>query len=247
MGILSSTPPPRDDWVGTRWSLVARLDGRDDPAWEMSWYSLVDAYRAPMERYARRVLSRRTGRPASMEEAADIVQEFLTTCVEKDWLSRADPLRGRFRAYLQVLLRRYVQRVVKHRNALRRSPGKGRRVDRLLDDEANVPAAPEDQADLDDFAKGWVQIAVNRALDRLAVEHERYRVVLLDLIHTDGQGSDDLAERVGLRQEQLAVLKHRARVRFSKLFESELADTVGDQEAFEQEWRAVRPYLPRGL
>ena len=88
---------------------------------------------------------------------------------------------------------------------------------------------------------------MQRALAQLAVEHERYRVVLLDLINTDGQGSDDLAERVGLRHEQLAVLKHRARARFCKLFEAELADTVGDDEAFQQEWRAIRPYLPRGL
>jgi DNA-directed RNA polymerase specialized sigma24 family protein len=199
-----------------------------------------------MERYVRRVLSRTTGRQASLEEAADIVQEFLGACVKGQWLSRADPTKGRFRAYLQTLLRRYTYRVLKRGAAQKRSPGPGRQVYELLEEEDRRALTPEEQAELDDFARGWVKIAVDQALARLAEENERYKVVILDLIQTDGEGSDDLALRVDVRHGQLPVLKHRARKRFCAIFEEELAQTVGDQEAFEEEWKAVTAFLPPG-
>ncbi len=244
MSILSRTPPRRDSWALTQWSILSKLDRREEPHWQASWTYLMETYRAPMERYVRRVLSRTRGRPASHEEAAEIVQDFLATCVEKEWLSRADPTRGRFRAYIQTLLKRYVYRVIKHANAQRRSPGPDRQVYSLLEDrDESGEAAVEDPSDLDAFNEGWVQVAVDRALKTLATEHERYQAVVADLIATDGEGSADLAQRMGLSRAQFPVLKHRARKRFCKLFEEELAKTVGDQDAFDEEWRALQPYL----
>lgn len=243
MSILEETPPRRDDWIGTRWSLVARLDQRGTPAWESSWRDLVAAYQPAMERYVQRVLVRDAGRA----EASDIVQEFLAACAEKDWLSRADPARGRFRAYLQVLLRRYTYRVLKRAHAQRRAPGEGQEQHALLDGEALAPVTPAEQAELDEFSRTWVEIAVERTLASLAQENERYRVVIQDLIATGGEGSADLGQRVGLRRQQVAVLRHRARARFGRLFVEELAATVGDQDAFDEEWRAIRRFLPPGL
>jgi len=200
-----------------------------------------------MVRYVRRVLSRSRGRPVSPEEAQDVVQSFLVACLEHQWLTRADPHAGRFRAYLQVLLRRHAYRVIRHATAKRRQPGGGLEIFSIRDQDTLQSVAPEERSEFDEFSQSWVETAVERTLTRLAEEHDRYRIVIEDLIRTDGEGSADLAELVGLHPEQLPVLKHRSRKRFCRLFEDELADTVGNQEAFEEEWRAIQPFLPKGV
>ena len=51
----------------------------------------------------------------------------------------------------------------------------------------------------------------------------------------------------GSRCSLSTVLKTRARKRFGKFFVEELAQTVGNQEAFDEEWRAIKPFLPPGV
>ena len=241
-GILGDTPPKRDIWAMTRWSVISRLDlEQDTTAREQSWTDLIEAYRAPMEIYVRRLLGRTRGRTPSADEVSDVVQAFLVECIEKDWLSRADPERGRFRAFIQTLLKRFVFHQMRHDMAQKRQP-KDKAVVSL--DVGFDPSGTDDAADLEAFDRGWVEVAVQRALDRLREERERYAVVIEDLIRTDGEGSPDLPERVGVRPVQLPVLKHRARERFSKLFEEELASTVNDPQDFEDEWRSLAPFLP---
>ena len=70
---------------------------------------------------------------------------------------------------------------------------------------------------------------------------------IADLIATDGEVSDDIPARVGLERAQFAVLKTRARKRFCDCFAEELAQTVDGQDSFDAEWRALRPYLPKGV
>ena len=244
VAVLDPRPRRRDPWRATRWSIIQRLSTVEDPAWESSWAYLVDTYRAPMEAHARRVLSRVRGRDATQEEAHEAVGAFLAACFEKDWLPRADPLRGRFRAYVQTLLRRFIYAQVRDASAKKRSPGPGRRLVPLI--EENLPEAASAAVRMEDeaFDRSWVQIAVDHALARLEKEHARYRLVIEDLIATNGESSSDLHERVGLRRAQLPVLKHRARRRFRALFEEELASTVADEDAFEAEWKVLQPYMP---
>jgi len=124
MQILDPKPPGGLAWATTRWSIVSNLDEREDPHWDVSWAYLAEHYERPMTIYARRLLARAPGGAASAQDAPDVVQAFLTACIEKDWLSRADPQRGRFRAYVQVLLRRYVTRWLRRRLARKRQPGR---------------------------------------------------------------------------------------------------------------------------
>lgn len=230
----------------THWRVVATLDRRDDPAWQESWQALVTAYTAPMQAYARSVLSRARGRAVGADEAAEMVQGFLASCVHKGWLSRADQDRGRFRAFLQALLKRYVLRVLRDASAQKRTPGPGRAV--LPLHEAGVAGDPglevDDAEDRAAFDREWVEVALERARGRLRAHNTRYLQVIDDLVATDGAGSPGLAARLGLREQQLPVLRHRARERFAKMLVEELRATVADEQAFLEEWAALAPYLP---
>jgi len=197
-----------------------------------------------MESYAWRLLARYPGGSASAQDAADVVKDFLSACLDKGWLARADREHGKFRAFIQVLLKRHVTGWVRHKLAQKRRPAEGRRVVPLLPEAegADIPS-PADEAGAA-FDRSWTEVAVERALERLREENERYHAVIADLIRTHGEGSADMADQVGLHAKQFPVLKHRARRRFSSLFKQELRATVDSAEAFEEEWRTLSAYMP---
>ncbi len=235
--------PAAGGWIPTRWSLVGRMAAEPDDAWMAAWNWLIHSYEEPMQRYVLGVL-RRTRGHADPSEAHDVLQAFFTACLERGWLSRADPRRGRFRAYMKVLLRRFVQSHLRREGALKRRPGEGKELQGLPEGDGIVDSSAADAAESEAFDREWVGVAIARTLDRLREEQARYHAVVHDLVLTHGEGSPDMAARVGLQPKQLPVLRHRARARFAALFAEELAATVGNEDEFRAEWAALAPYLP---
>jgi RNA polymerase sigma factor (sigma-70 family) len=233
--------PPSQGWNKTSWSMIGRLGEAKVPAQSPAWDWLVATYERPMCTYIRSVLGRVRGR-ASEDDVRDLYQAFLTACLEKGWLSKAAPERGMFRAYAKTLLKRFVYQHLRAQSAQRRRPGEGRETYPLLDSDAD--ALPEDEDSSEAFDREWVKVALERALERLRKERERDYEVVHDLRLTDGAGSEDLAARIGVHPKQLPVIRHRARKRLSHLFADELRKTVGDEKAFQEEWRALVAYMP---
>lgn len=244
MGLLSTTPPRIDHWTATRWSVVAGLSAPDPVAARRSWEELLRDYQAPLLRYASSLLRRLGTGSDVVSDAEEALQSFLTACVEKGWLSRAAPERGRFRAFLQALLKRHIWHVHRHRTAQRRHPGPGRSVVPLLEEADADAGLLDDGPERLEFDRGWVELIVERALLRLHARHERYALVIRDLIRTHGEGSADLPEQLGIRREQLPVVKHRAREQFARLFTEEIAATVADDHSLAEEWTLLAPLLP---
>ena len=245
MGVLPERPARIGPWQETRWSLMGELDASAGERREMSWQYLVGAYERPIQGYLRRQMGRLRGRPCSVEDAADLTQQFLVICAEKAWLSRADPQKGPFRAFLQDALRKYAIGRNRWERAQKRNPGRDVRIHSMFEDEAAVAALSDEERDeRDDFDRTWAEVAVERARKRLGESNERYLTVIDDLIRTHGEGSPDLAERVGLRRQQLYVLRSKARKRFAELFEQELFETAGDEAQFREEWALLRRYVP---
>lgn len=91
MGSDTDILGPAKEFVKTSWSLVrsARKAGGWDP--------LIRLYWKPLYFYLRR-------RGLDNETAKDLVQEFLTTLLERRSLEKADPSRGRFRTFLLTAL-----------------------------------------------------------------------------------------------------------------------------------------------
>ncbi len=75
-------------------------------------------------------------------EAQDVVQGFLVHLLERDFLARLDPGRGRLRAYLKTALAHYLANLYAHEAAQKR--GGGLRALSFDEVEALVPAAPDD-------------------------------------------------------------------------------------------------------
>jgi len=170
--------------------------------------------------------------------AADIVQEYLATSIEKGWLAREETSVQCFRAFLQMQLRRFTYKRLDYMRAARRhAPG-------TRGDEALLSVADGGRSEIEDLDQAFVDIATERALATLRGANEVYAEIVADLLRTGGEGSPDLAERLGRPGRQLPVLKHRATRRFALLLYEELRMTVRDNSAFETLCHRLEPFLP---
>jgi len=225
--------------IRTRRSLLPPpAGGRGDPAWEASWRHLFEVYAPAMRRYVGALLGAMAPGVATADDAADIVQEYLTTSLEKGWLARDGAQIRCFRAYLQVQLKRFTWAWVRGRLTQKRHPPNAP-TDFGLEE---APAAADDAAGALDAAV--VETLVEDCLRRLRTGNELYAEIIADLLRTDGAGSPDLASRLGRPPADLPVLRYRARRRFAHLFTERLREAVRDPEDYDALLARLEPYLP---
>ncbi len=223
--------------IPTRRSLLPPpATGAADPRWQASWKHLHEVYAHAMERYVAAIL--RATRGADPQDAPDIVQAYLGACLEKGWLEHHDGDLRCFRAWLKVQLQRFTRGWLRERGAAKRGGSVAR-------DDAALAVVGVEGPDLDAaLDAGWVDAAVVRAIARLREGNEEYAEIVADLLRTDGEGSSDLAVRLGRPPKDLAILRHRARRRFAALFVDEVRASVRDPEAYEALLARLEPHLP---
>jgi len=148
---VTTTPPA--GFPTTQWWLLLEAIGADDPRRREALEQLVRAYEQPIKAF---VASRRGVRA---DQVDDIVQDFLTLkWVEQEFLHRASPQRGRFRAYLVVSLGRHVL------NWLRDERAGARAVEHLGVAEIESGEADAQQA----FDSSFARSVINEAIERFA-------------------------------------------------------------------------------
>ena len=218
--------------IQTLWSMVRRAHG-DHTAVQSAQQTLLDRYGGAVRRYALAALKD--------EDAADeVFQEFALKFVRGDF-GRADPEKGRFRAFVKTVVYRLI---VDHQRC-----GKKRRQEGLLHANVPEPEATNGEADGDDalFRASWRDELLARCWQRLAeLEHQEgkpYHTVLRYRVDHPDLRSPELAEGLSrqlakpINAGAVRVLLHRAREAFADLMLEEVTDSLADGslEAAEQE------------
>jgi RNA polymerase sigma-70 factor (ECF subfamily) len=233
----------------TRWSLVAaagrwRPDASDDEA-RAALGELAEAYWPPLYAYTRQ-------RGASREEAADLVQGFFARLVEKGGLEAEERERDRFRAFLLTAFQRFRANRAADARALKRGGGKAP----LSLEALTLDREEEGLRDLAELAGGetpertfqrrWALQVMERALARLALEQERARkrelFAALRPHLSPGEPAPphaDVAGRLGTSEGAVKVALHRLRRRYGELVREEVAGTLADPSAVEDELAAL--------
>jgi serine/threonine-protein kinase len=250
-GGAAGAPPPareplpvRADRQPTEWARIRALGAQEAPAVrDEAWRHLNTRYRPAMSAYVRALLRRWAVAPGRLhEEAADLVQGFLVACVEKGWLGRADPGRGRFRAFVRTLLRRWVRDQMEKRLARRRMPASG--APASLDAH---PAPPGDAGAIDParqaFRLEWTECLVRAALERVRAGHEDAARYLDLLLAGQAEDAEAVAAALGVQPRQVPVRRHRARRILAEEIWNEIKATLVDPEEREQERAALAPFL----
>lgn len=213
-----------------------------------------ESARRAMDRIARRywpavyVYLRQSGRDAAA--AADLTQGFLCDVIlGGDLIERADPGRGRFRAFLYTSLRNYVVQRHRHETRQRRHPGAP-----ILDlaTVAGPGSRPSTVASDDParaFTAEWARTLVRTSLDRAATECARgglaahwtifeHRVARPLLEGTPARDYADLVADLGLEDvAQAANMMITAKRRFARALRAEVGRTVSDPAEIDTEIR----------
>lgn len=239
---MTSTAPQA--FTPTRWSVVARATGAEPEA-RTALEELAQGYWYPLYVFARR-------RGAKPEDAEDQVQSFFARLIERGWLGQADPGRGRFRTFLLAAFRHHGSNVAEHEAAQKRG---GHRTILSLDDaearyetEAKrslaADALYERRYALALIDRAWARLA-GRYRSRSAESAERFDVLRPYLEGDDAPVYRVTATRLGLSETAVKVAVHRMRGQFRDALRTEVADTLDDAPAVDEEIRRLMEALTR--
>lgn len=173
----------------------------------------------------------------SRDRAEDVVQGFLVHLLERDFLARLDPGRGRLRAYLKTALGHYLVNLHDQESAAKR--GGGARALAFDEVEAFVAAAPDDPAAA--FDREWALATFEGALGDLEAElasgQRRGPVAVVRQLFRFGEAPpyETLAAEHDMTVPQLKSFVHRARRRLCELLLARVADTVQTPDEAEAE------------
>ena len=205
---------------------------------------LVSSYWKPVYKYVRLRFRR------SNEDAKDLTQGFLAQALERSWLARFDPRRGRFRSFLRLSLDGYVANEEKARGRAKRAAA-GTLLGLDFDAAEGELAGAEPLAG--DSVEAWFEAEWRRGLFAAALE-ELERALRADghavraalfRRHALADGAaprptyEELARAHGL--DVTAVTNHLAAARraFRDVLLARLRAETADEEEFQTELRAL--------
>ncbi len=194
---------------------------------------------------------RRDGHDAT--EAQDLTQEFFARLLERDYLARLDPQRGKFRSFLLAFLKHFLSEQRDKARAQKRGGGHTvLSLDALEGEEGYLaelvdPVTPEQI-----FERRWVQTLLQRAFDCLAAEYAQVDKAALFEALKDFQprqsGSltyTQIGARLGLTEAAVKSAMQRLRQRHREILREEIAQTVTSAKEVEEEIRHMREVLNR--
>jgi RNA polymerase sigma-70 factor (ECF subfamily) len=224
----------------TRWTRVCLAKSSSDEG-RTALADLCDAYYEPVVAYLRKVLR-------DADAARDMSHAFFAAMLAGGTIQTADPERGRFRSYLLGAVKHFVAHRREAENRLRRGGGvaplslhgsteTSPALD-VADDERMSPEAV--------FDRQWAVTVLSRAMQTLQAECEvEGKGMLVEtlrpwLLGESAHGDQAAAAAaLGMNAGALKTAVHRMRHRFRQCVKSEVAGTLEDESAVEDEMRAL--------
>ena len=218
----------------THWSVVLKAGQGAEEA----LLKLCRNYWLPLYRF-----SRRRGHP--VHEAQDLTQDFFAHILANRAFASVAPCRGRFRSFLLVALKHFLDNEWHKSRALKR--GGGRQLisweelssgDRdLLEPFTEVPEKT--------FDREWALTLLERVMKQLEKEcvaagKAELFVTLKDYLTDSGDRSyRDLAAQLNLSEGAVKVSVHRLRRRFGELVREQVEKTVANPDDIDDEIREL--------
>lgn len=202
----------RGVFATTHWSVVLAAGGSDSPQAADALEQLCRAYWYPLYAHVRR-------RGYTPEDAQDLTQEFFARLLAKQWLSKADRSRGRFRTFLLAALNHFLANEWDRAHCRKRGSGQ---MLFSLDGEAAEARYRQHPGNLVDaqrlYDRQWAVTLLDLVLERLREEStvlgrgERFDQLLPMLLgdKTD-QTYGDLASRWQTTEAAIKMMVSRMR------------------------------------
>src|SRR4029077_4047664 len=230
------------DFPTTRWTLVIAAADPQRKEARAALVSLCEGYWYPLYAYIRR-----RGYPA--DQAQDLTQEFFIRVLEGRYLDRADPEKGRFRAFLLTSMKFFLADEADRNRTQKRGGGTVLSLEFSSGEDRYQREPAHDETPEWIFERRWALSVLDRVVEKLRNEFmyhgrpehfERLKVFLLG--QSDAPYAT-LAREMNTSEGALKVAIHRLRKRYRELFRQEIADTVADPAEVESELRFLAAAL----
>ena len=222
----------------TRWAVVLNAGGAASAQQADALAQLCQTYWYPLYAFTRR-------QSASVEDAQDLTQEFFARLLERNYLDRADPNKGKFRWFLLGALKHFLSNQRERARSLKRG---GRVVHIPLDEitaekryrlEPSTPLTPEKI-----YERAWAMTLLARVREQLrehfegAGKAERFEKLasLLPGGH-EKRPYAEVAGELGMNEGALRVELHRLKATYRQLLRTEVAHTVSAPAEIDEELR----------
>lgn len=240
----STSLPGRREFDTTHWSVVLTAADADSPRAAEALAQLCRAYWYPLYAFVRR-----DGHDA--EAARDLTQEFFARLLEKDYLQRAAPDKGRFRSFLLVALKRFLVNEWHKEQTLKRG---GDQTFIALDAataEERYALEPSDDITPDRiYEQRWAHALLDQVL--ACLRHETVangKEAQFDLLQpflfgeTGSMPQAQIGARLGLSQSAVKSAVHRLRERYRELLRREVSRMLANSAEVEDELRHLLEVL----
>jgi len=228
----------------TRWTLVVAAGNPERKEARSALVSLCEHYWYPLYAYLRRC-----GHPA--DQAQDLTQEFFIRVLEGRYLDRADPEKGRFRAFILTSLKFFVADEEDRSRAQKRGGGAVVPLEFSSGEERYQREPAHDETPERIFERRWALSVLDRVMGRLRDEFvlhgrpEYFERLKKFLVGQSDAPYGALAREMNTSEGALKVAIHRLRKRYRELFRQEVADTVANPAEVESELRYLAAALTR--
>jgi len=220
----------------THWSLVLRAGQGASEALQ----KLCQTYWPPLYAYTRR-------RGHTVHDAQDLTQAFFAHVLEHQALGTVAPAKGRFRSFLLVSLKHFLDNEYHKAHALKRG---GSQVfiswDDLHPEDCDRLGPIESLTPEKIFNRRWALVLLERVMERLRTECVAARKGELFERLKDYLSGDDPSEsyeavsgELGITEGALKVTVHRLRRRFGELVRAQIAQTVDNPDEIDDEIREL--------
>ena len=219
---MANESSSQDRWgPHTRWTLIrnASAEGDDEGAGQ-AWNELVERYREPVAGAVKRLMRHHPN-------ADEVAEDFFSYLYSKKVLEKAEPGLGRFRCFIQGVIKRYVKQASR--------PARSATIDTSEIDVAAPDVPPE--AEQREEAE-WAMSVLKHATKALVAQVPRDGKLLLKafgIAPYKVTPRRKLCKDTGLTMNALNVAIHRAREKLRHLIVAELRETVATEADLELE------------
>jgi len=230
----TGTGGKRQWFTTTSWTMVENAQLGAKEALER----LCSVYWYPIYAYIRRL-------GHSPQDAEDLTQGFFYELLEKNYFRAAQRGRGKFRSFLLVSLKYFLENERDVRTAKKR--GGGVPLISLDDEAAEERYAKEPASDLSPeklFDQQWARTVLEQVQTQLREEYRAHgKLELYERLHvflseeTELRDYDRIGAQLQMRSGTVAVAVHRLRHRYRELVREEIARTVASPADIDGEMR----------
>ncbi len=236
----ASSSAPGDIFATTHWTVVLAAGRPHTPQAAVALAELCQTYWFPLYAYVRR-------RGHAKPDAEDLVQEFFSRLLTKNFLADLDNGKGKFRAFLLAALKHFLANEWDRSQRQKRGGGAAHlSLDWQTADTKFQIAAKNELSPDRAFDREWALALLAKVIERLRAEcaaegkgklFEQLKTFLM------AGGGDSVpaavAKSLDMEEGAVRVAIHRLRKRYRALLRDEVAHTLTDASQVEAELQAL--------